>query len=246
MTDPLKQAAMQQALNLIERLNAHGWILADFEKEVYASIAALKAALEQQPEQEPVTCRFCHSKKGCWTWQCYTCGEIDDVQKPAAAQPVQEPVGEVTEVSDNGFRCEFSQRLAVGTKLYIAPPLPVQEPAHGDIRALKHRIHELEGELIGYKRLLQEAETAPPPEQEPVAYYHPHKGFYWAKPTHISAPTVVDMPPVPFYTTQPASQRPWVGLTKQDMPSGEDPMFDHQYFCAGMVYAAKVLQKKNK
>ena len=37
-----------------------------------------------------------------------------------------EPVGEVTHVSDNGFRCEFSQHLAVGTKLYIAPPLPVQ------------------------------------------------------------------------------------------------------------------------
>jgi hypothetical protein len=42
-----------------------------------------------------------------------------------------------------------------------------------------------------------------------------------------------------------AAQRPWQGLTEQDMPSGEDPMFDHQYFCAGMVYAAKVLQEKN-
>ena len=30
----------------------------------------------------------------------------------------------------------------------------------GDIRALKHRIHELEGEVIGYKRILQEADTA--------------------------------------------------------------------------------------
>jgi hypothetical protein len=39
-----------------------------------------------------------------------------------AAQRVQEPVGEVTEVSDNGFRCEFSQRLVVGTKLYTFPP----------------------------------------------------------------------------------------------------------------------------
>ena len=48
----LRQAA-QQALKCIERLNAHGWILADYEDEVYAAIAALKAALEQ-PEQEPV------------------------------------------------------------------------------------------------------------------------------------------------------------------------------------------------
>jgi hypothetical protein len=42
------RAVMQQALECIERLNAHGWILADFEDEVYAAINALKAALEQQ------------------------------------------------------------------------------------------------------------------------------------------------------------------------------------------------------
>ena len=41
------------------------------------------------------------------------------------------------------------------------------------------------------------------PEQEPVAYYHPHKGFYWAKPTRISAPTAVDVKPLPLYTTPP-------------------------------------------
>ena len=37
------------------------------------------------------------------------------------------------------------------------------------------------------------------PEQEPVAFYHPRNGFYWAKPTHISAPTVVDVEPLPLY-----------------------------------------------
>ena len=37
------------------------------------------------------------------------------------------------------------------------------------------------------------------PEQEPVAYYHPRSGFYWAKPTSIFAPTVVDVPPMPLY-----------------------------------------------
>jgi len=37
------------------------------------------------------------------------------------------------------------------------------------------------------------------PEQEPVAYYHPRNGFYWAKPTSIFAPTVVDVPPMPLY-----------------------------------------------
>ena len=46
--------------------------------------------------------------------------------------------------------------------------------------------------------------------------------------------------------TQPVAQRPWVELTEQDMPSGEDPMFDHRYFTAGMVYAATVLKEKNR
>lgn len=87
-----KDKAMQQALELIERLNQHGWILADFEDEVYATLNSLKAALEQ-PVQEPVACRFCHSKKGSWTWQCYHCGEIDDVQKPA---PSQQQAGSVS------------------------------------------------------------------------------------------------------------------------------------------------------
>jgi hypothetical protein len=94
-------------------------------RKIRNSATALQVALEQ-PVQEPVSCRFCHSKKGCWAWQCDSCGETDDVQQPAP-QPEQEPVGEVVEVNNDGFRCEFNRRLAVGTKLYIAPPLPVQE-----------------------------------------------------------------------------------------------------------------------
>ena len=50
----LRQAA-QQALECIERLNLRGFILADFEDEVYAAIAALKAALEQPEQRKPLT-----------------------------------------------------------------------------------------------------------------------------------------------------------------------------------------------
>ena len=50
---------------------------------------------------------------------------------------------------------------------------------------------------------------------------------------------------IAFVAEFKAAQRPWVGLTEQDMPSGEDPMFDHKYFIAGMVYADKVLMEKN-
>ena len=49
--------------------------------------------------------------------------------------------------------------------------------------------------------LLNEAAQAlAQPEQEPVAYFHPHKGFYWAKPTSISALTIADVEPLPLYT----------------------------------------------
>ena len=50
---------------------------------------------------------------------------------------------------------------------------------------------------------------------------------------------------IAFVAEWKAAQRRWQGLTEQDMPSGEDPMFDHLYFIAGMVYADKVLKKKN-
>jgi hypothetical protein len=44
------------------------------------------------------------------------------------------------------------------------PASPEQEPAIGDIRGLKHQIHALEGEVLGYKKILDAL-----PEQEPVA-----------------------------------------------------------------------------
>lgn len=49
-----KNEVMQQALELIERLNMRGWILADFEDEVYATIDSLKAALIYLAEDFPI------------------------------------------------------------------------------------------------------------------------------------------------------------------------------------------------
>ena len=43
---------------------------------------------------------------------------------------------------------------------------PLQEPVHGDIRALRYRIFELEGEVLGYKRMLDVAEA--PPQRKPL------------------------------------------------------------------------------
>ena len=86
------------------------------------------------------------------------------------------------------------------------------------------------------------------PEHEPVAYFHPHKGFYWAKPTSISAPTIADVEPLPLYTTPPqrTEQEPvakYMGMTYlylyKDIPVGtllytpppqRKPLTDEQIF----------------
>ena len=63
--------------------------------------------------------------------------------------------------------------------------------------------------------------TTPPqpkePKQEPIAYFNPQVkgGFYWAKPTKITAPITVSVEPMPLYTTPP--QRTWVGLTDEEI-----------------------------
>ena len=43
-----KDAALTLALAFIERVNMEGWDLADFEREMYAAIAAIKEALGWQ------------------------------------------------------------------------------------------------------------------------------------------------------------------------------------------------------
>ena len=85
-----------------------------------------------------------------------------------------------------------------------------------------------------------------PPQQqaEPVAFYDFNKGFYWAKPTKIVAPTVVDVPPIPLYTTPP--KRPWAGLTDEDWEQIHDKKGTAlDTFAQGAVWAADQLKEKN-
>jgi hypothetical protein len=78
------------------------------------------------------------------------------------------------------------------------------------------------------------------PEQEPVAWMHTS-----IKDNIIShKPADLKKHPERWTALYPAP-RPWVGLEQSDMPEGESPMFDHQYFIAGMAFAAKVLEEKN-
>jgi len=47
---------------------------------------------------------------------------------------------------------------------------------------------------------------------EPIAFFDPHKGFYWAKPTKIIAPVTADVKPLALY-----EQCTWVGLTDEEV-----------------------------
>ena len=71
------------------------------------------------PVQEPVACRFCHDARGCWTWQCYKCGEIDDVQQPAAQRKplTDEEIARTAAAANIEFDADYS--LSDQTIYYI-------------------------------------------------------------------------------------------------------------------------------
>ena len=78
----------------------------------------------------------------------------------------------------------------------------------GDIRALKHRIHELEGEVIGYKQILDTQ-----PEQKPVAYLTKRKlsgteGLLRADMIDMSAKNKETHDFIPLYTAPPPPRKP--------------------------------------
>ena len=90
------------------------------------TIAAIKEVLEQQPRpvQEP-----CIGKDlRCPCQDGDACHYKDCGSTKALPVPQAEPVGEVVEINNDGFKCEFSQRLAVGTKLYTAAPAAQRKP----------------------------------------------------------------------------------------------------------------------
>jgi hypothetical protein len=98
---------------------------------------------------------------------------------------------------------------------------------------------EFDEEYIKYREAFPKNYTFP--AQEPVAWITPDgEGFR----IRFSAPTNdVPLGWDALYTIPP--KREWVGLEKSDMPDGENPMFDHEYFIAGMVFASNVLKEKN-
>lgn len=179
---------MQQALECIERCNKHGWILADFETEVYAAIAALKAALEQ-PEQEPTQ------------WRDMVVVSL--VREGINKHKARELADHFAAQPESCQTCVEIHSLLDADESMIIRNARDGYPEGRTPRELTllERVKSLCTYAADWKRWCIKAQTLPAAqsEQEPVAYYHPRSGFYWAKPTSIFAPTVVDVEPLPLY-----------------------------------------------
>jgi hypothetical protein len=89
--------------------------------------------------------------------------------------------------------------------------------------------------------------------QEPVAWINAEKRtFEWNGPVLWNTPTVAVLEKIPLYTTPPAAQRQWVGLTKTVVGNhlrrhalGDQSTF-RQGFKEGVAFAELKLKEKNK
>ncbi len=73
---------------------------------------------------------------------------------------------------------------------------------------------------------------------EPIALFHPQKGFYWARPTKITDPVCFEIEPLKLYT-QPQQ---WIGLDKTTKP---DIRHQTEAFFAGVQWAETRLKELN-
>ena len=205
MTD-LRQAA-QQALEALETLSKLGngnsdgnsignTIAQEAREHLFTALA--------QPEQKPVSCRFCHDARGCWTWQCYHCGEIDDVQKPAPL-PVQEP----TDIAALVEGMEVSIDVSTG-----------EHDSDSRLFGTVTLAQENQGSKHGLILLIQDAEPnfqPAPPVQEPVAWTTMPEADDWDFVSGNKDPTgKLEGKWFPLYTAPPAVERPWVGLKEKN------------------------------
>jgi hypothetical protein len=97
--------------------------------------------------------------------------------------------------------------------------------------------------------------TTPPaaqaaPVQEPVVFYRCNgcgHAYEQVHPTSCDCMGAGGFDRVEYFTTPPAAQRPWVGLTDEDVNRESAPITSQMKlaFHAGMYVAQKILQERN-
>lgn len=83
----MTREALKLALELIERVNRGGWILADFEDEMYTAITAIREALAQ-PEQSNEAAIRADEREAC-AKVCDEVGEHPSLQPRHCAEAIR-------------------------------------------------------------------------------------------------------------------------------------------------------------
>jgi hypothetical protein len=173
-------------------------------------------------------------------------------------EPVQEPFGtymghRMTPAGTKEFWGFADASIPEGTKLYTTPqaqPAPVQEPEHCDPSATVYKLVEMVMSDCGHssnnQRLLdriaeriQRHIDATTPQAQPTDHSEQHLDMV----DHADELTIAYLDGV--HTGKRLVKREWVGLEKEDMPDGDNPMYDHDYFIKGMIWADVKLREKN-
>jgi len=114
----MTQEALKLALEFIERVNKDGWILADFEPQMYATITAIKEALAEHAMR--ATQRLgqeIEQKIGCVNHDCERC-KAQTEQEPVALEAVYETIIHWDEGGGKRSRRELARRIV---SLYTTP-----------------------------------------------------------------------------------------------------------------------------
>jgi hypothetical protein len=128
-----KEEALQMALKFIERVNRDGWILEDFEPQMYEAITAIKEALETK--DKPVSCAECGVGGG-YALYCVACAEKFVVQT--------ETKDEFAPVKMVAYNCKCGRTMKFESEHGVIAPQRTW------VGLTEDQIDELEKEFIGF------------------------------------------------------------------------------------------------
>ena len=86
-----------------------------------------------------------------------TFNDLTSLKYKTTVGPIESAMRE-QRIQDGDLMNVMSQEV-IDMEAFLGSGKPVVPSTAGDIRALKHRIHELEGELLGYKKIVADQDA---------------------------------------------------------------------------------------
>jgi hypothetical protein len=195
----------------------------DFQCEYHEAITAIRARLEQ-PEQEPVA------------W-------FENLKRLASICPELNMVNYSNEdVDDLNFWAIEVATCIDGIATPPAQPAPVQEEPVYHLR----QYGDVTKEQLDRYMATGDINLQPTPVKEPVIFYRCNgcgHAYEQVHPTSCDCMEAGGFDRVEYYTTPPATQRQWVGLTQDEF---RDFASTNEYGTGGLIRAIEAkLKEKN-